>query len=279
MKTISKPQRSFISFLLQSLEVAKTYFKTQVVYRFDVIMTAVATIGRVLFATILWGAIFQNRTLVSGFTYQGMISYYLAASFLTSLDVSASVSREVSSHIRGGTFSVYMVLPFHPLNWFMAKTLGTSAYYGFFSAIGALTAMVFFSINPLNSLDPLALVSALLMVLLSLTFMSAYQFFIGLLAFKFQDISFFLHVQEAVLSLLTGSLFPLSLLPAGIGTFFSFLPFSHVAYTPAMLLTGALPWQQGVKGLAVLSVWTLSIIILCKRAYSRYRILYDGVGI
>ncbi|NLC43534.1 MAG: ABC transporter permease, partial [Clostridiales bacterium] len=59
----------------QYIETAKILFKSQMVYRFDVIMTALATVGRIVFAYIVWSVIFNDKEIIGGFTFQSMLSY------------------------------------------------------------------------------------------------------------------------------------------------------------------------------------------------------------
>jgi len=259
--------------------VARILYKAQMVYRFDVAMTAIATIGRIVFAVIVWGAIFNGREVVAGFTLASMLSYYVIAAFLSSLDMSPGVSSEVSSRIRDGSFTKFMVIPSNPLLHFAAQNAGAGLYYAFFSLLGAGIGMAAFRIWPGIAFAPGAVLLAVVMVPLGLLFMIAYHFLIGVLAFRFQEVGFFLHVQSALLQFATGAIVPLALLPEGTLAVLRFLPFTYVAYMPAMLLTGQAAVREGLLGLAVLAGWTVFMAALAQTVYTRYRIRYDGVGI
>ncbi|MGF7144196.1 ABC-2 type transport system permease protein [Anaerotaenia torta] len=261
------------------IDTAKIVFRSQLVYRFDVAMTALATIGRILFAFILWSTIFAERETVGGFTYQEMLSYYLISSFLASLEMSAGVSGEVSGRIRGGTFSKYMVIPSNPLYYFMAQNFGAVGYYAIFSGIAAMLSLAVFRITPGITSEWPVILCAMAMIPLGLIFMVVYQFFIGILAFKFQDTGFFLHIQGALLSFATGTIVPLSLLPDPVFWALRFLPFTYVSYTPTMLLTGKMGLQEGVAGLTAIMIWVAVMVLLVHITYRRLRIKYDGVGI
>jgi ABC-2 type transport system permease protein len=90
-------------------------------------------------------------------------------------------------------------------------------------------------------------VTAVLTALLGLLFMAAYHYFIGILNFKFLEINFFLHVQASILAFATGGMIPLSLLPGGVLSVLRLLPFTHVVYTPAMLLTGQIAIRRAYR--------------------------------
>ncbi len=261
------------------IAVAKILFKAQIVYRFDVAMTALATIGKVLFAWILWGTVFSGRETVGGFTFQAMLLYYLVSSLLASLDMSSGVSGEVSGLIRAGTFSRFMVIPSSPQLHFLAQNFGAVGYYAIFAVLATLLSCFVFGVQMEFSHDVWTLLCAIVMIPLGLVFMVSYQFFIGVLAFKFQDISVFWYLQRNVIALITGALFPLSFLPDTVQYVLRFLPFTYVTYTPAMLINGRLGWQQGIFGLLVLAVWTTGMLLIGNATYRRLRVMYDGVGV
>lgn len=261
------------------LAVAKILFKAQIIYRFDVAMTALATVGRVLFAWILWGAVFSGKETVGGFTFGAMLSYYLVSSFLTSLEMSSGVSGEVSSRIRGGTFSRFMVIPSNPLFHFMAQNFGAAGYYAIFAIIATVLSGLLFGVNLSLTNDVLALLCSLLMIPMGLVFMVSYQFFFGVLTFKFQDTGFFWHLQGNIISFITGTIFPLSLLPGGVLSVLKYLPFTYVTYMPAMLITGGAGSEEGFMGLLVLAIWTSGMLFVSGATYNRLRVKYDGVGV
>jgi ABC-2 type transport system permease protein len=116
------------------------------------------------------------------------------------------------------------------------------------------------------------------MIILGLTFLTSYHYFIGLLTFKFQDVGFFLHVQGNLIAFLTGTLIPLSLLPSAVTGILRFFPFYYVTYMPAMILTGN-SGAGGMEGLIILGLWTAGMLLVSRISYQRLRVRYDGVGI
>jgi ABC-2 type transport system permease protein len=253
------------------IAVAKILYKTQIAYRFDVIMTAISTIWRIAFAWILWGAIFTGRDEVSGFTYQTMLSYYVINSFLATMDMSGNVSGEVSNRIKEGTYSKFMVIPSNPQLHFLSQALGAGVYYSLFAALAAAACVFLFRINLVFIADPAKMILAAAVFLTGTVFMSSFQFFIGIWAFKFQDINFLLYTYPAVIQFFKGEYVPLALLPPTFAGALRFFPFTYVSYTPAMLLTGRMELSDGFTGLAVISAWTLGMMVISQLTYKRLR--------
>lgn len=261
------------------MEVFRLSFKMQIVWRFDVAMTMLATVCRILAAWILWRIIFERHTLVSGFTLEGMLSYYIVSAIICSIDFSHQISGEVSELIRGGRFSGHMVTPMNPIGFFTAMSFGETAFHLGFSLIAAFLCSLAFRVNVTLTTNMAQIILASAMIPLGLLFMAGYHYWVGILTFKFLEIGFFMHVQGSIIAFATGSMVPLALLPQTALSILRFLPFSYVAYAPAMLLTGQADAREGLFGLLVITVWTVTIFVTAQLTYHRLRTKYDGVGI
>lgn len=126
---------------------------------------------------------FTGHETIGGFTFQAMLSYYIVGSFLASLEMSSGVSGEVSSRIRGGTFSKFMVIPANPQLHFLSQDFGAVGYYGLFSVVVTALCVFLFQVQLIISPDPVLIIYGLLMTVAGLTFMVSYQFFIGIMTF------------------------------------------------------------------------------------------------
>lgn len=260
------------------IEVAKILFKAQITYRFDVAMTVLFTVSRILFAYILWGAIFGQNETVAGFTFPMMLSYYIISSFLSQIEMSDGVSGEVSGRIRGGTFSKYMVIPVSIQGYFAAQTFGAMAFYMIFNLLAAVVWVFVFGIKFTVTGSAAVIAAAVVMVVLGLLFMIELNYFLGILAFKFLDIRIFLMVKGNIVAFVTGALVPLALLPQAVVSAMRLFPFYYVTYLPSMLLIGR-NQNEALTGVAVLSAWLLLFTVLNRFAYNKLRVIYDGVGI
>lgn len=260
------------------LEVFRLSFKMQIVWRADVAMTMVGTMGRIVAAWILWSAIFGSRELVSGFTLQAMLSYYIVSSFLFSLDMSSQISREVSYLIRDGGFSKHMVMPMNPFGFFSAMAAGESVFHLGFACVAAVLCALLFGINIVFATGATQILLAIAMVLLGLFCMMCFHYLLGMLAFQFLSVSSFLYAATNITTFLTGAFVPLALLPARMIAVMRLFPFYYVTYLPAMLLTGR-GGEEALTGLMTLACWTLGLMMLNHFTYHRLRVKYDGVGI
>jgi ABC-2 type transport system permease protein len=171
-----------------------------------------------------------------------------------------------------------MVIPASVNGYFIAQTFGTMIFYFIFVVIGTILWLLLFGVGYVITGSILIILSTIVIVILGLLFMIQLNFFLGMLAFKFQDIEFFLIIKSNIVSFVTGGLIPLMLLPQGIVLIMKFFPFYYVTYLPAMLLIGK-NQKEAVTGIITLSIWLFVFVLLNKKTYNKMRIIYDGVGI
>lgn len=260
------------------IETIKVQFKTQLAFRFDVFTSIIFTVSKILLASVLWGNVFGHQTIVAGFTLNAMLSYYIISSFLTQLDQSTTTGLQISLDIKNGTYSKYMVRPINTFGYFSASTVGVSLFLLLFNLAAAALWVFLFRIDFVMTKDVVLILWALLLIILGLIFMMQLNFFIGILAFKYQDTSLFMMIKDSIVQFVTGSLIPLVLLPTAVIKVMSFFPFYYISYLPAMLFLGR---NQGeaVMGVIMLGVWNIILAVLNWCTYNRLKNKYEGVGI
>ena len=267
-----------MNILVKYLEVTKTYMKTQLVWRADVILNMVFTVTKIIFAYLLWKMVFQQREMVGEFTFHGMMSYYIISSFLSQLEMSEGIGREIHERIRNGTFSKYLIIPVGIEKYFMAMELGIVLFYVVFDFIAAMVWVFIFRIQFVFATDNGVIVCAVVMAVLGMVFMVQLHYFLGLLTLKYQGIGTFLMIKNNLMALVTGTIIPLALFPEGIVKMMRLLPFYYVIYLPAMLLSGKCE-EEAWTGLAAIVCWCLVMQFIIHGTWKKYLRKYDGVGI
>lgn len=259
-------------------EIAKVYMKTQLIWRADVVFNMIFTITKIIFAYMLWNIIFEGRSTITGFTFYGMMSYYIISSFLSQLEMSQGVSEEINQRIRNGTFSKYMVIPVSIEGYFVAMEAGLVLFYFIFDFLAGAIWIVIFQIQFIFTTSVFAMVCAILMIIIGMLFMVQLNYYLGLLTLKYQGIGTFLMIKNNLVSIITGSIVPLALFPDVIVQIMKLLPFYYITYLPSMLLVGYCE-EQALSGLVIISIWSVVLQAIIKYTWKNYVRKYDGVGI
>lgn len=259
-------------------EIAKIYLKTQFVWRTDVVVQMILTVTKIMFAYLLWGIIFKQKDSIAGFTFQGMLSYYIISSFLSQLDLSGKISEDMTNRIRGGTMSNFLVLPVNVRRYYIAMEAGMVSFYIGFDLLAMFLWVILFRIHFAITNNLAFIGMAVMIEALGMYFIIQLNYYLGILTLKYEEISTFLMIKNNLMSLVTGSIIPLALFPEQVLKIMKLLPFYYVTYLPAMLLSGRCG-EDAISGVVILLAWILGFSVLIRRSFKKYRLKYDGVGI
>lgn len=259
-------------------EISKTYMKTQLVWRADVIFNMVFTATKILFAYLLWGMVFKDKDMAGIFSFNGMVSYYIASSFLSQLERSKGISAEIYDRIRNGTFSKYMVIPAGIERYFLAMEFGIVLFYISFDFIAVVIWVFIFQVNFTFTGDLCVIACAVVIAFLGLLFMAQLNYLLGIMTLKYPGIQTFLMIKDNLAMLITGGIVPLALFPEAVVSILKILPFYYVTYLPAMLFSGFCK-EEAVSGIFVVLFWCVAVQVVINVFWKKYVKRYEGAGI
>ena len=268
----------FIYEIKKYCEVAKINFKSCIIWRFDILANLLLTVTKIMFAYILWKAVFGENDVIGGFTFYSMLTYYVTGAFLSGADMSKKISTEICTRVISGTFSKYIIIPVNIQIYFMAQNFGRLIFYLLLNMISLFTWIFILQISFSFTNNMYYLGTAAVMALLGLIFMTEFQFFIGILSFKFLEISMFRIIVDNIMVFITGAAIPLSLLPEAVTAVMRIFPFYYIIYLPSMLAIGR-NGNEALSGLIIIFTWVLVFFIINNLLYKRLRVLFEGVGI
>lgn len=268
----------FIYEIKKYCEVAKINFKGCIIWRFDILANLLLTVTKITVAYILWKAVFGENDVIGGFTFYSMLTYYVTGAFLSGADMSKKISTEICTRVISGTFSKYIIIPVNIQIYFMAQNFGRLIFYLLLNMISLFTWIFILQISFSFTNNMYYLGTAAVMALLGLIFMTEFQFFIGILSFKFLEISMFRIIVDNIMVFITGAAIPLSLLPEAVTAVMRIFPFYYIIYLPSMLAIGR-NGNEALSGLIIIFAWVLVFFIINNLLYKRLRVLFEGVGI
>lgn len=260
------------------IEIAKITFKAELAYRFDVFIGILLSVCRIVLSFILWSALFEGKSEIGGFSFNMMVTYYIIISFFSKLDTSEGIVSQLSSEIRQGKFSKYLVQPLKPLGFFIASNCAKTVFIFCISGVVAATFCLIFNKYLTFNANIFMILVAFFMNILGLIFLMLLNYFIGILSFKFYDISSFNMIKNSIFEFITGTFIPLALFPAWIQGGMKLFPFYYIYYYPAaMIVTGNN--KDVLLGITVLISWNIFMLAAIHFTYKALRKKFEGVGI
>lgn len=243
------------------------------------------TVTDLVVAYFLWAAIFSQRgelgsstIQIGGFTFHGMIYYYLFAAF--SIRIARGSERGyVSEDIYGGGLTKYLLYPvsflgFKFITHFTQQILATVQLLVSFSILW----MIFGKPEDL-SLSIATFAAGFLACLLA----GVLHFFIAIcleMVSFWQDVVWNLMVMlRFMVNLLGGAILPLTLFPEWGRTVIAWTPFPLLVSFPAETFLGRVTAEVWLRQASLCLLWAMVFFALSRLIWSRGLRNYSGVGI
>jgi ABC-2 type transport system permease protein len=240
----------------------------------------VRILTEILVAYFLWEAVFSanNATLMNGFSFHGILFYYLFAAFCSRI-VQDPSNGEISMEIYQGGLTRYL---FYPISFFLYKFICCFAYQ--LLAVGQMIVCIAVAIwiwkNPSD--QSITISSLILGTFTSLV--AGYVYFV--LGACLEQVAFWqdtvwnlLAMLRFVGGLLGGLLIPLSFFPEWGKLALNLTPFPYVYGFPIRCFLGQVHGPEWISSMAVLVFWALVFTFLSRIVWNRGLKNYSGVGI
>lgn len=247
-------------------------------YGFDVAVGASLALFRILLAFILWSVLFKGKDEIAGFSFGMMITYYILISFFRRLDLTESIVWQMQEEIREGQFTKYLVRPVKPLWFFVSASFAKTAFVLGINLLATLLYAALFHRYFTFHANFGACFSAFMIFLFGLNFLILLNYFVGVLSFKFIEVTAFNILKGVILEFLTGALIPLAILPVWFQDGMKIFPFYYIYYYPTMLVLNR-EINKIPQAFLLLIVWNVLMFLIVTATYSKLRRKYEGVGV
>ncbi len=242
-------------------------------YRLDLFMRIFKYAFSVIFLSVIWikvGASSDSPLL----SPSGLIAYYISTA--TIFGLANFHTWYVEEDIKLGYLSKFLVKPLSPY-WMYFMQQAASASIDLATKL-VVFAPVIFWLQPAG-LNPLSLLMFCAYLPIVYYFSFTFFFCMSSLSFWLQDVYALRWAWFGLFRFISGIWVPLYLFPPFWQKVSFYLPFSHLVYTPAQLLQGAVPIDLALQGLVVLSVWSLLVTALRIFVWHRGLLAYESTGV
>jgi len=216
-----------------------TTIKEYFVYRLNFIIWRLRMFLGFLITFFLWFSVFENRLTFGSYSKTQLISYIFFANIISNF-VLGTRTIDIASDIVNGTIMNYILKPFSFFKYYLSRDLADKLLNFLFVVVEVSILIFLFHppiIIPQSTIYYLLMIIFLIIGTLISFFISLCLSFIGFWSneiwaprFLFLTLVFFL----------SGSYFPLDLLPATLYHLFLLTPFPYLFYLPTQILLGHL---------------------------------------
>ncbi len=244
-------------------------------FRMDILLYSLSGLARPLIFLAIWLAALSSGAKTT-FTKEEFIAYYLLVMVLGAW-VSAWTAPFLSSKIRYGRLSPYLLRPFSYLLFDLGNNIGEKIFKLAYSLAIALALGIIFKVQP-PVLTPLELGAIGISLITALFLNYLTDFCIGLVAFWTSEVRSLVDFLDLFIFIFSGLLFPLALLPSQIQNIAGYLPFRYIMSFPIEIYLHKLTSAEIIFGLAMELFWLMAIILLYKFMWRKGLKVYSAIG-
>jgi ABC-2 type transport system permease protein len=251
-----------------------------VVYRWNFLFRAAFGLLPLLATVWVWRAIFAEKggAEVGGYTYGAMVFYFVAVTVVESLVSPTDDEWQIAADIREGRINSFLLRPIDYLTYRASLFASSRAVYAGVALIPLAAVLWWLPGEVRMPQDAVTWV----VFLTSLGLAAALQFLIAFtlatLAFWVLEISTLVFILYSFEYFLSGRIFPIDLLPAGLRAVLNALPFPYELYFPVAVGMGRVTGTEMWTGLAIQAGWTLGLYGLSRWLWHRGVRQYGGYG-
>ena len=267
--------------------ILKTSLGERLVYRGDFALGTLLRFLPIITQIFLWYAVFDaigaaegdRPAEIGGFRFRDMVAYYLMTMIARAFSSMPGLASGIAKQIREGEIKRYLIQPVDLIAFLLLTRVAHKlAYY----AIAILPFAFVFYICRDYFVDGWPSTPVLIAFCASLVMGFLIGFFleaaIGMIGFWFLEVSSLLFVLMLFSFLLSGHMFPLTMLPDDLEAIVTFLPFKYLAFFPAAVFLGKIPEEDLPMEMAIEAAWLVFFVVLCRFAYGRGIKRYSGFG-
>ena len=248
------------------------------IYRWNFLVRVLVGFIPLLGSVFLWGAVFNGRHAVAGYTFNAMVAYFVTLILVDTITVPNEDDFQIAEDIREGRINTLLLKPIDYRLYRFHLYAAARVVHAAFALIPLSFAMIwlgrYYTGLPWLANLPLTLLSLVGAALLQFYFC----FTLGMIAFWILDIGSVTFIIYSVEFLFGGHIFPLDAMPPWLQHICFGLPFAYQTYFPAAILIGHVHGAALLTGFAWQWVWVLFFYGLSGALWKRGLRQYTAVG-
>jgi len=247
------------------LELIKINIKINLAYAVNAWGAFVATLFQIFVFYYIWMAIYKFDSVINGISKDQIITYIILSRIIYTQITWGFIPR-IGRTIQTGAIAMELLRPMDFMLLMFFERIGD------FIAFSTMTAIPILIICSLTlgmqpPPDVLTLGFFILSFLMAMILSFFVEFCVGLLTF-YTNYSWGLQAfEEALVSLFSGALIPLTFFPGWLKTIANVLPFQQMSYSPVSIYLGIVKGQQILDVLAFQLMWIVILLTMTRLFY------------
>lgn len=241
--------------------------KINFIYRWNIFVYVISGIFNVAAMLFIWYVVYQKtgKGIIEGYSFNSILIYTIMAN-LTRVLLDNEVEFIISEDIKSGNITSIFIRPIPYIITLVGEVVGSIIYNIIFLFVPIVSLIIIssFYFNISFGISYFSSLLYLLTVVFSAMIMFEISVLVGLCSFFVNYIWGFIMLEDAILSILTGELFPISFYPKIVVKILEFTPFYYINYAPVSILLNKFSTNDTIKVIFIQIIWCIILGILLR---------------
>lgn len=254
-------------------------FQNEFTYRLNFILWRFRNVLRILMTYFLWNSIFSQNKIAFGYTHEQMMAYVFLVLIVNTFVIAAPSNDNIGGEIGNGDLSNYLVKPVNYLGYWLTRDWASKVLNIIF-AIGEIGILFIFFRPELNFTNsPLVLLLGIIAcILASLIYYQITKLAVMVSFWNPENTWGLMFLFLVLFEILSGTLFPLNILPLVGQNLLKFTPFPYMVYLPIEILIGKFNLIETIQILLFSLSWLMMGYLLVNKMFRAGVKIYSANG-
>lgn len=226
---------------------------------------------------LLWYAVLKSGNGSLGMNLSKLISYYLCVLFVDNLTCNNLVWK-IPQDIRSGDLNKYLIKPVKFRGYMLFSEISQNVIFFVMIGIPMLICMFIFRAKLTLSINIVNLVFFVAAIIIGYLINFLLNYLLCTLAFYMTDISSLCISVDVLKGLVTGKVFPISLVPKALYSVLIVTPFQFVCYFPVMILLNEYSVYEMMEQVLLGCGWVMILYVLSRVIWKKGLNKYSALG-
>lgn len=243
------------------LELGKMQFKQYTIYKSNFWLFTLNRVVEIVVYIFVWQAVYNQTGDAGGYTLSQMITYYILVFTLIAF-ATWGINEDMAHSIRNGKINKELLNPLTYFQYYFGMNLGELAFALVVGIATFIICNIFWSVSFPVSITNFILFIIVILLGIPITFFL--QMIAGTVGFYSNSIWGMQILRQAIISIFSGIIAPITLFPGWFQTLANILPFKELIYTPINIWLGEISivevWPIIIKQI----IWGIILYIVAK---------------
>ncbi|GIW63070.1 MAG: hypothetical protein KatS3mg090_0896 [Patescibacteria group bacterium] len=260
------------------ITITKITFSEYLAYRMNFILWRFRNFLYLFFYYNFWTAVYTYQKQVGNYNKQEIFFYFIMSFVITDIVFSSKLFK-LASYINSGVLNQYLLYPVSVFKLMTVEEVVDKTFNTFFSLIEILLFIYLFKIEVFLKIDFYYIAVFILSLFCALVLYYFISLCISLLGFWTNSVWAPRFLTFILINSLSGSFFPLDILPKSVFELINALPFSVLVYLPIQILQGKVSLDFALVKISIAFVWVILFFFLSLFMWKKGLKSYTALGV